>query len=182
MRFLLLGLAAAAVAATAHANEVDNIKAVDIAVSGSIRQHCAIGSVNDMDFGDLERRGLGIRSRVAFDCNVPFTMTIKSVQGALTNIAMPNGQGPYGGSLPYSLGWKCRCDIRPRRCSTAPSTAVSSEPGASFPVMEALPPTEWSWRSSLACLRARPGCSRENTRRRSRSRSLRSEEFRSHLL
>ena len=104
MRFLLLGLAAAAVAASAHANEVDNIKAVDIAVSGSIRQHCAIGSVDDMDFGNLERRGLGIRSRVAFDCNVPFTMTIKSAQGALTNIAMPNGQGPYGGSLPYSLG------------------------------------------------------------------------------
>jgi len=56
-----------------------------------------------MDCGDLERPRPGLRSRVAFDCNIPFTMTIKSAQGALTNVAMPNGQGPYGGSLPYSL-------------------------------------------------------------------------------
>jgi len=103
LRLLLLGLAAAAVAAGAHANEVDNARSLDIAVSGRVSQHCAIGSIADMDFGNLEKRGSGIRSQVAFDCNLPFTMTIKSAQGALTNIDRPNGQGPYGGSVPYSL-------------------------------------------------------------------------------
>ena len=56
-----------------------------------------------MDFGNLERRGLGVETRVAFDCNIPFTMTIKGASGALTHTRMPNGQGPYGGALPYSL-------------------------------------------------------------------------------
>jgi spore coat protein U-like protein len=103
MRFLYLALAAAAFAAPASASEIENVRSLDIAVSGSIRQHCAMGSIGNMDFGNLERRGLGAQTRVAFDCNIPFTITIRGAQGALTNTRMPNGQGPYGGSLPYSL-------------------------------------------------------------------------------
>src|SRR5690606_8459320 len=103
MRFMLLALAAAAVAAPAGAEEIRNVKSLDIAVSGAIRQHCAMGSIGDMDFGNLERRGLGITTRVAFDCNVPFTMTIKGASGGLTHTEMPNGQGPYSGALPYNL-------------------------------------------------------------------------------
>lgn len=103
MRFLLMALAAAAFATPACANEIENVRSVDIAVNGSIREHCAMGSVADMDFGNLERRGLGIQTQVALDCNVPFTMTIKGARGALTHATMPNGQGPFGGALPYSL-------------------------------------------------------------------------------
>lgn len=103
MRLLSAAVAALAIATPACANEIDNVRSFDIAVSGSIRQHCALGNVPDMDFGDLERRGLGIDREVAFDCNMPFTMTIK---GALTHTTMPNGQGPYGGQLPYSIGVK----------------------------------------------------------------------------
>ena len=103
MHFLVPALVAAAFAAPVHASEIDNVRTLDIAVSGSVRQHCALGGVPDMDFGNLERRGLGVETRVAFDCNVPFTMTIKGASGALTHTRMPNGQGPYGGALPYSL-------------------------------------------------------------------------------
>jgi len=103
MRLPLLLLAAAAFASSAQAGEIDNVRSLDIAVSGSIREYCALGGVPDMDFGNLERRGLGIEARVAFDCNVPFTMTIQGATGALTNTRMPNGQGPYSGKLPYSL-------------------------------------------------------------------------------
>lgn len=103
MKVMLFALAAAAFAVPANAEEIRNVKSLDIAVSGSIRQHCAIGSIGDMDFGNLERRGLGVRTQVAFDCNVPFTMTIKGARGGLTHTEMPNGQGPYSGVLPYNL-------------------------------------------------------------------------------
>jgi len=103
---MFFALAAAAFAAPANAEEIRNVKSLDIAVSGSIRQHCAMGSIGNMDFGNLERRGLGAETRVAFDCNSPFTMTIKGTSGALTHRTMPNGQGPYGGRLPYSISVK----------------------------------------------------------------------------
>lgn len=103
MRFMLFALGVLAFAAPAGASEIENVRSLDIAVSGSIRQHCAMGSVPNMDFGNLERRGLGIQTQVAFDCNVPFTMTIKGARGGLTHTKMPNGQGPYAGVLPYSL-------------------------------------------------------------------------------
>ena len=103
MRFMLFALAAAAFAVPANAEEIQNVRSLDIAVNGAIRQHCAIGSIGNMDFGNLERRGLGAETRVAFDCNVPFTMTIKGVSGGLAHTRMPNGQGPYSGVLPYNL-------------------------------------------------------------------------------
>ncbi|SLK10291.1 hypothetical protein [Novosphingobium mathurense] len=103
MRLLLIALATSALAVPASAAEVENARSLDIAVRGVIRDHCAIGNIADMDFGDLNRRGLGIRARVDLDCNVPFTMTIKGAHGALTHSSMPNGQGPYGGALPYNI-------------------------------------------------------------------------------
>jgi len=103
MRFMLFALAAAAFAVPANASEIENVRSFDIAVSGSIRQHCAMGSIQNMDFGNLERRGLAIQTQVAFDCNVPFTMMIKGARGGLTHTKMPNGQGPYAGVLPYNL-------------------------------------------------------------------------------
>ncbi len=103
MRFMLFALAAAAFAVPANAEEIRSVKSLDIAVSGSVRQHCAIGSIGNMDFGNLERRGLGVETQVSLDCNVPFTMTIKGARGGLTHSTMPGGQGPYSGVLPYSL-------------------------------------------------------------------------------
>lgn len=103
MRLTIATLAAILIALPAHADEVDNLRKIDIAISGSIRQQCALGSIGDMDFGNLQRRGLGAETRVAFNCNMPFTMTIRGRNGGLVNTLMPGGQGPYGGMLPYSL-------------------------------------------------------------------------------
>jgi spore coat protein U-like protein len=103
MKFMLFALAAAAFAVPANAKEIQNVRSLDIAVSGAIRQHCAMGSIGDMDFGNLERRGLGVTAKVALDCNVPFTMTIKGANGGLAHSVNPNGQGPYSGLLPYNL-------------------------------------------------------------------------------
>ncbi len=96
-------LLSATFATAANAKEIQNVRSLDIAVSGAIRQHCAMGNIGNMDFGNLERRGLGVETQVALDCNVPFTMTIKGARGGLTHTTMPNGQGPYSGVVPYSL-------------------------------------------------------------------------------
>src|SRR3546814_16545703 len=80
MRFMLFALAAAAVAVPANANEIQNVRSLDIAVSSAIRQHCAMGSVSVRDFSNLERSGLGVAARVTFDYNVPFTMTFQGVR------------------------------------------------------------------------------------------------------
>lgn len=101
----LAGVASAmmAFATPAVANEIDEARSFDIAVSGSISQQCAMGGIADMDFGNLERRGLNRQVPVAFHCNMPFSMTINGERGALTHTMMPDGQGSYGGQLPYSL-------------------------------------------------------------------------------
>lgn len=104
MRLVLAILAACLSATGVRAEDIESVRSLDIAVSGTIGQRCALGSIGDMDFGDLQRRGLGAQSRVAFECNVPFIMTITGQGGALTHSAMPQGQGPYAGALPYSLG------------------------------------------------------------------------------
>ena len=102
---LLFGaVVGASASAPVHADDIESVRNVQIALNGDVRQRCSLGSVGNVDFGNLERRGLGSRARVAFDCNVPFTMTITGQRGALTHTAMPQGQGPYAGALPYSLG------------------------------------------------------------------------------
>lgn len=93
-----------AVAATpAAAQEISNVKSVDIAVQGSIAQRCQMGAIPTADFGDLTRPGRIAAAKVALDCNVPFTMLIKAQNGALTHSELPHGQGPYAGAVPYSL-------------------------------------------------------------------------------
>lgn len=101
---LLVCAALALGAAPAHADELDYGPQVDIVVSGVISPRCGLGSVGDMDFGDLTKPKPGFRQRVALDCNIPFTMTIVGQSGALANTRMPQGQGPYAGTVPYAIG------------------------------------------------------------------------------
>lgn len=103
MRTAVISFLALAFATPASAGEIDNVRSFDIAVNGSISESCSMGGIADMDFGNLERRGLNRQTRVAFNCNMPFTMTINGERGALTHTAMPSGQGPYSGQLPYAL-------------------------------------------------------------------------------
>ena len=88
----------------AMAQGVDGVTDLDLVVSGSVVEQCALGSVSDIDFGNLEQRGLERQAEVAFYCNLPFTMTINGANGALAHNQMPAGQGPYAGALEYSMG------------------------------------------------------------------------------
>lgn len=104
MRLPIAAIFAMLCAAPLTAGEISNAQSMNLVVTGSIAEHCALGSVPNMDFGNLERRSLRIETHVAFDCNIPFTMVITGARGALTHTTMPSGQGPYSGALSYELG------------------------------------------------------------------------------
>lgn len=102
----VLALCAAAMlaASPAAAADIDNVRTLEIGVRGSIAERCAMGSVGNLDFGDLNRSGLSAVARVQLNCNIPFNMSIRAQNGGLANARLPNGQGPYAGTLPYTIG------------------------------------------------------------------------------
>lgn len=90
---------------SARAEAIIGVKSIDMYVHGTISQHCAMGGIGDMNFGDLTRPDLQASARVQFSCNVPFNVKVQAAHGGLTNLAYPKGQGPYAGSLPYTIGF-----------------------------------------------------------------------------
>lgn len=96
-----MGIAAAQPAA---AQDITNVKSVDIALVGHVTQRCTMGSSSETsDLGNLNRGRGAVNAQFQLDCNVPFSMSIQAQRGAIENLAMPNGQGGYQGSIPYSL-------------------------------------------------------------------------------
>ncbi|WP_129792794.1 hypothetical protein [Sphingosinicella sp. CPCC 101087] len=104
MRLVVATFVAAIFAAPAGAADIENVRSLDLAVRGSIPERCAMGSIGNMDFGDLNRTGLGAQARVRLDCNIPFNMSIRARNGSLAHSDLPAGQGPYSGTLPYTIG------------------------------------------------------------------------------
>jgi hypothetical protein len=99
-----LGAGAAAVAALpSSAQEISNVRSVDIALAGHISQRCGMAAGQSTDLGNLSRPRISATTRVQLDCNVPFTLSIQAQRGAIQNLVMPGGQGGYQGSIPYSL-------------------------------------------------------------------------------
>ncbi|GAY20996.1 hypothetical protein [Sphingobium fuliginis] len=93
-------------AQAAEGSRAADNRSVELNVHGKIMEQCAIGNVGDMNFGDITRPGLKASARVSFNCNVPFRVDVRSANGGLANAQFPNGQGPYAGRLPYSIGFQ----------------------------------------------------------------------------
>jgi hypothetical protein len=93
-------------ASSAQAEQISGVKSLDMFVHGTISQQCAMGQVGNMNFGDITRPELQASAAVQFFCNVPFQVQVKAAQGGLTNLAYPKGQGPYAGSLPYTIDFE----------------------------------------------------------------------------
>lgn len=99
----LLACTALFAGAPAGAETIDDLKSLTLNVHGEISQHCAMASIANMDFGDLTQPNLRASTRVGFNCNVPFNLKIEAANGALANTEYPHGQGPYAGSVPYTI-------------------------------------------------------------------------------
>jgi hypothetical protein len=75
---------------------------VDVVLSGRISARCDLAGGGDIDLGELSG-GQVVRARVALDCNTPFDLSFQSARGGLAHSELPNGQGPFSGTLPYTL-------------------------------------------------------------------------------
>jgi spore coat protein U-like protein len=102
LALVLLGASQVALASNAEAETAHQDKLL-INVHGRVPEHCSLGSVGDMAFGDLTQQGIVRTADVALNCNIPFQVSIRSANGGLANEAYPHGQGPYSGLVPYSL-------------------------------------------------------------------------------
>jgi spore coat protein U-like protein len=102
----IAGLVAAISPSAAPAEEIGGLKSLNVAIYGRIDERCAVGAIDSVDFGDLTRPGGRTHSQVSLDCNVPISVTVSAAHGALANDRYPAGQGPYAGSVRYSLGFK----------------------------------------------------------------------------
>ncbi len=100
----LLGVTVLPGAALADIPQSSDARSVQLNVHGRIEQHCTLGSIGDVDFGDITRPNLSSSTHVQLSCNLPFAIRIQSAHGGLANVQYPHGQGPYSGTLDYTLG------------------------------------------------------------------------------
>ncbi|MFN4295762.1 MAG: hypothetical protein ACK4FB_02895 [Brevundimonas sp.] len=94
--------ATAAVAAEPITPDASSFSRVDVILAGSISARCDVSGGGDIDFGELVGNQTA-RARVALDCNVPFDLSFQSARGGLAHTALPAGEGPYAGTLDYTL-------------------------------------------------------------------------------
>ncbi|WP_428678327.1 hypothetical protein [Sphingopyxis sp.] len=99
-----VALALCATTAPASAEEIENVRSLAMQVQGRVAEQCSIGRIEGMDFGDLTKRGKRASARIPFNCNVPFEVKVQSRFGGLAHVEQPQGEGPYAGVLPYSIG------------------------------------------------------------------------------
>jgi hypothetical protein len=100
---LALGAAAAAPVA---AEEIENVRSLTMQVKGRIVERCTIGRISGLNFGDLTRPNLQLSANIPLSCNVPFDIKVQSKFGGLAHVEQPKGEGPYAGTLPYSIGFQ----------------------------------------------------------------------------
>lgn len=105
----LMVLAAAAFAATPTTAEPMIDKGVsgdsarlDVVLNGKITPSCRLGGGGDVDLGELTG-GEQVEASFALGCNVPFELNFQSMRGGLAHVTKPRGEGPYAGTLGYTL-------------------------------------------------------------------------------
>ena len=75
---------------------------LSVTLTGRIEDRCSISGGGTMALGELTP-GEGATADFSLDCNVPFELGLSSPRGGLAHATMPQGQGPFAGTLPYSV-------------------------------------------------------------------------------
>lgn len=107
----LIANVAALVSVPAAAETLDHgvyasFKSVDLTLHGHIREVCEVSGGHAIDFGNELRGGISVPAVFGLECNTPFELTVASSQGGLAHRTMPSGQGPYSGTLIYTVDVK----------------------------------------------------------------------------
>lgn len=75
---------------------------IELGLDGHISARCELGTGGDINFGELTG-GEVATVNLGFECNVPFDLSFQSARGGLAHTSSPAGQGPFAGTLDYSL-------------------------------------------------------------------------------
>jgi hypothetical protein len=130
------GASAAVVAALAFAGAAlaaDPARTeLSLELVGRISGRCALGDIGDHALGDLTRPGMSVETAVPLDCNVPFDLRIRSLNGGLAHDTLPGGQGPYAGTLDYRLSVSLPVRLPARQTVTAAFTSRQLRAGQSL--------------------------------------------------
>ena len=99
----LLGAAAVLTGAGAvQADSLESTSGFDVAVTGRIVSDCRLTGGGTIDLGELTGNEV-VTADFGLRCNVPFDLSFESARGGLAHVAKPRGEGPFAGTLAYTL-------------------------------------------------------------------------------
>jgi hypothetical protein len=99
----LLGAAAVLTGAGAvQADSLESTSGFDVAVTGRIVSDCRLTGGGTIDLGELTGNEV-VTADFGLRCNVPFDLSFESASGGLAHVAKPRGEGPFAGTLAYTL-------------------------------------------------------------------------------
>lgn len=99
----LLGAAAVLTGAGAvQADSLESTSGFDVAVTGRIVSDCRLTGGGAIDLGELTGNEV-VTADFGLRCNVPFDLSFESARGGLAHVAKPRGEGPFAGTLAYTL-------------------------------------------------------------------------------
>lgn len=99
---ILGALAVAAGAGAVRADSIESSSGFDVAVTGRIVSDCRLSGGGNIDLGELTGNEV-VTADFGLRCNVPFDISFESARGGLAHITKPRGEGPFAGTLAYTL-------------------------------------------------------------------------------
>lgn len=98
-----VGVATVMVAAGgARADTIESTSGFDVAVTGRIVSDCRLTGGGTIDLGELTGNEV-VTADFGLRCNVPFDLSFESASGGLAHVTKPRGEGPFAGTLAYTL-------------------------------------------------------------------------------
>lgn len=92
----------AAGAGVARADTLESTSGFDVAVTGRIVSDCRLSGGGAIDLGELTGNEV-VTADFGLRCNVPFDISFESARGGLAHVTKPRGEGPFAGTLAYTL-------------------------------------------------------------------------------
>lgn len=96
------GIVVVAGAGAVHADALESTSGFDVAVTGRIVSDCRLSGGGSIDFGELTGNEV-VTADFGLRCNVPFDISFESARGGLAHVTKPRGEGPFAGTLAYTL-------------------------------------------------------------------------------
>lgn len=91
-----------AAAGAVRADSIESASGFDVAVTGRIVSDCRLSGGGTIDLGELTGNEV-VAADFSLRCNVPFDISFESARGGLAHVTKPRGEGPFAGTLGYTL-------------------------------------------------------------------------------